>query len=96
MSNPSGSPTPLARASVRQEFLRRSRRWRDQVQEETSRLREQFQQVGLQAEERLEGWLEDEPAWERVRRDDDDGGQRVRECDEDNNVDEMTDQPCGG
>jgi hypothetical protein len=36
---------PLARASVRQEFLRRSRRWRDQVQEETSRLRDQFQQA---------------------------------------------------
>jgi sporulation protein YlmC with PRC-barrel domain len=50
---------PLARASVRQEFLRRSRRWRDQVQEETSRLRDQFQQAGDRFEERLEGWLED-------------------------------------
>jgi sporulation protein YlmC with PRC-barrel domain len=39
---------PLARASVRQEFLRRSRRWRDQVQEASDRL-----------EQRLEGWLED-------------------------------------
>lgn len=54
---------PLARSSVRQEFLRRSRRWRDQVGEETSRLRDQFQQVGDRVEERLEGWLE-EPPWE--------------------------------
>ena len=43
---------PLARASVRQEFLRRSRRWRDQVQE-----------AGNRFEERLEGWLE-EPPWQ--------------------------------
>lgn len=43
---------PLARASVRQEFLRRSRRLRDQVQEAGSRF-----------EERLEGWLED-PPWQ--------------------------------
>ena len=65
---------PLARASVRQEFLRRSRRWRDQVQEETSRLRDQFQQAGDRFEERfserLEGWLEEpepelEPNWDR-------------------------------
>jgi len=65
---------PLARASVRQEFLRRSRRWRDQVQEETSRLRDQFQQAGDRFEERfserLEGWLEEpepelEPSWDR-------------------------------
>jgi hypothetical protein len=66
---------PLARASVRQEFLRRSRRWRDQVQEETSRLRDQFQQAGDRFEERfserLEGWLEEpdepdaEPGWDR-------------------------------
>ena len=54
---------PLARASVRQEFLRRSRRWRDQMQEETSRLRDQFQQAGDRFEERLEGWL-DEPPWD--------------------------------
>jgi hypothetical protein len=54
---------PLARASVRQEFLRRSRRWRDQVQEETSRLRDQVQQAGGRFEERLEGWLE-EPPWD--------------------------------
>ncbi|MEX0588948.1 MAG: RNA methyltransferase [Cyanobium sp.] len=43
---------PLARASVRQEFLRRSRRWRDQVQEAGSRF-----------EEKVEGWLE-EPPWQ--------------------------------
>jgi hypothetical protein len=42
---------PLARASVRQELLRRSRRWRDQVQ-----------QAGDRFEQRLEGWL-DEPPW---------------------------------
>jgi hypothetical protein len=54
---------PLARASVRQELLRRSRRWREQVGEETSRLREQFQQTGGRLEERLEGWLE-EPPWQ--------------------------------
>jgi hypothetical protein len=50
---------PLARASVRQEFLRRSRRWREQIGEETSRLRDQFQEVGGRFEERLEGWLEE-------------------------------------
>jgi hypothetical protein len=54
---------PLARASVRQELLRRSRRWREQMQEETSRLRDQFQQVGDRFDDRLEGWLE-EPPWE--------------------------------
>lgn len=43
---------PLARASVRQEFLRRSRRWRDQMQ-----------QAGDRFEQRLEGWLE-EPPWQ--------------------------------
>jgi hypothetical protein len=41
---------PLARASVRQELLSRSRRWRDQVQ-----------QVGERFEERVEGWLEEPP-----------------------------------
>ena len=51
---------PLARASVRQEFLRRSRRWRDQVQEESSRLRDRVQQAGDRWEERLEGWLEED------------------------------------
>jgi hypothetical protein len=54
---------PMARSSVRQELLRRSRRWREQVGEETSRLRDQFQQVGDRVEGRLEGWLE-EPPWE--------------------------------
>jgi hypothetical protein len=54
---------PLARASVRQEFLRRSRRWRDQVEEETTRLRDQLQQAGGRLEDRLEGWLE-EPPWD--------------------------------
>jgi sporulation protein YlmC with PRC-barrel domain len=54
---------PLARASVRQEFLRRSRRWRDQVQEETARWRDQVQQAGDRFEERLEGWME-EPPWD--------------------------------
>jgi hypothetical protein len=39
---------PLARASVRQELLRRSRRWRDQ-----------FQEAGDRFEQRLEGWLDD-------------------------------------
>jgi hypothetical protein len=52
---------PLARASVRQEFLRRGRRWREQLQEETERLRDQFQHAGDRFEERLEGWLEEEP-----------------------------------
>jgi hypothetical protein len=42
---------PMARASVRQLLLRRSRRWREQVQE-----------LGGRVEERLEGWLE-EPPW---------------------------------
>ncbi len=55
---------PLARASVRQEFLRRSRRWRDQLGHETSRLRDQFQEVGGRFEERLEGWLEEPDAAE--------------------------------
>jgi hypothetical protein len=58
---------------VRQEFLRRSRRWRDQVQGETARLRDQFQQVGDRFEERVEGWLEEPPwegeSWERESRD---------------------------
>ncbi|MFZ9174107.1 MAG: RNA methyltransferase [Vulcanococcus sp.] len=58
---------PLAKASVRQQWLRRSRRWRDQVQEETTRLRDQFQQAGDRFEERLEGWLE-EPPWQEDER----------------------------
>jgi sporulation protein YlmC with PRC-barrel domain len=60
---------PLARASVRQELLRRSRRWRQQVGEETSRLRGQVEEVGGRFEERLEGWLE-EPPWRDPDRDD--------------------------
>lgn len=56
---------PIAKASVRQQMLRRSRRWRDQMQEETSRLRDQFQQVGDRLEQRVEGWLEEPPADER-------------------------------
>ena len=54
---------PLARASVRQELLRRSRRWRDQVKEAGDRFEERFS-------ERLEGWLEepaDEPPPDRYR-----------------------------
>ncbi|MEX1315522.1 MAG: RNA methyltransferase [Synechococcaceae cyanobacterium] len=43
---------PLARASVRQDLLRRSRRWR-----------EQMQSAGEQLESRVEGWLE-EPPWD--------------------------------
>ncbi|MEB3318833.1 MAG: RNA methyltransferase [Cyanobacteriota bacterium] len=54
---------PLARASLRQDWLRRSRRWRDQVGRETSRLRERFQEAGGVLEDRLEGWLE-EPPWD--------------------------------
>jgi hypothetical protein len=54
---------PLARASLRQDLLRRSRRWRDQMGQETSRLRDRFQEAGGVLEDRLEGWLE-EPPWE--------------------------------
>jgi len=50
---------PLARASVRQELLRRSRRWRDQVQD-----------LGGRVEQRVEGWLED-PPWPEPERSDD-------------------------
>jgi hypothetical protein len=42
------------------------------MQEETSRLRDQFQQAGDRFEERLEGWLEEpEPPRERWDPDDD-------------------------
>ena len=68
---------PLARASVRQEFLRRSRRWREQLDQETGRWREQFQQVGDRFEDRLEGWLE-EPPWESDRDPEDGRGERER------------------
>lgn len=69
---------PLARASVRQELLQRSRRWRQQVGQETARLRDQFQQAGERFEDRLEGWLE-EPPWRE-----EDGEDRLhrREIDE--------------
>ena len=68
---------PLARASLRQDLLRRSRRWRDQMGQETSRLRERFQEAGGVLEDRLEGWLE-EPPWEAQPRE-----ERPRPFDED-------------
>ena len=43
---------PIAKASIKQDFLRRSRNWRDQIQEFSD-----------QASDRLEGWIE-EPPWE--------------------------------
>jgi hypothetical protein len=52
---------PLARASLRQDWLRRSRRWREQMERETGRLRERFQEAGGVLEDRLEGWLEEPP-----------------------------------
>lgn len=58
---------PLAHASLRETLLRRSRRWRDQWDEEASRLRDQWQQASGRFEERLEGWLE-EPPWDDSRR----------------------------
>ncbi|MCP9850315.1 RNA methyltransferase [Cyanobium sp. Morenito 9A2] len=58
---------PLAKASLRQEFLQRSRRWRAQVGQETARLRDQFQQAGDRFEDRLEGWME-EPPWDEPAR----------------------------
>ena len=58
---------PLAHASLRETFLRRSRRWRDQWDEEASRLRDQWQQASGRFEERLEGWLE-EPPWDEPPR----------------------------
>jgi hypothetical protein len=45
---------PLARASVRQQLMSRSRRWREQMQE-----------AGSNFEQRLEGWLE-EPPWDGI------------------------------
>jgi hypothetical protein len=64
---------PLARASVRQELLRRSRQWREQMGAETTRLRDQVQKAGGRFEERLEGWLE-EPPWEESRQTTDTAG----------------------
>lgn len=58
---------PLARASLRQDWLRRSRRWRDQMERETSRLRERVQEAGGVLEDRLEGWLEPPPREGPVR-----------------------------
>ncbi|MEB3260164.1 MAG: RNA methyltransferase [Cyanobacteriota bacterium] len=52
---------PLARASLRQDVLRRSRRWRERMERETSRLRDRVQEAGGLLEERLEGWLEEPP-----------------------------------
>ena len=45
---------PLSRASVRQDFLQRTQRWRDQLR-----------QMGDRAGDRLEGWLE-EPPWQEA------------------------------
>ncbi len=74
---------PLARASVRQELLRRSRRWREQVGEETTRLRDQLQQAGG----RLEGWLEESP-WEEPS-----GGPERFSRDEDDPLEDWPDPP---
>ena len=77
---------PLARASVRQDLLHRSQRWREQLRD-----------MGDRAGDRLEGWLE-EPPWDEPldeapaeRRqpraqevwDDDDWPDRPRQRDED-------------
>ncbi len=62
---------PLARASVRQQLLKRSRRWREQVQ-----------QVGGRVEERLEGWLE-EPPWPEAFREEMPWPDRDRDRDRD-------------
>jgi hypothetical protein len=43
---------PLMRASVRQDLLKRTQRWRDQLRD-----------MGDRAGDRLEGWL-DEPPWD--------------------------------
>ena len=45
---------PLSRASVRQDLLQRTQRWRDQLR-----------QMGDRAGDRLEGWLE-EPPWQEA------------------------------
>ncbi|MCP9785834.1 RNA methyltransferase [Cyanobium sp. N5-Cardenillas] len=62
---------PVARASVRQQLLRRSRRWKEQVQE-----------VGGRVEERLEGWLE-EPPWPEAFREEIPWPERDRDPDPD-------------
>ena len=45
---------PISRSSIRQDFLRRSRNWREQIQE-----------LSDEAGNRLEGWL-DEPPWDET------------------------------
>ena len=65
---------PLARASLREDLLRRSRQWRQQLDSGSSRWREQWQQASDRLEQRLEGWLE-EPPW--------DGPERWRQQDRD-------------
>ena len=64
---------PQARASVRQDFVRRSRQWR-----------EQLQHFGDRAGERLEGWLE-EPPWDEQpsRRESDQPGRDFQSVDPD-------------
>ena len=74
---------PLSRASVRQDFLRRSRGWRDQIQ-----------QMGDRAGERLEGWLE-EPPWDAPGWAADDNGSRQdpeRDWDQQQPRDDLRDQ----
>jgi sporulation protein YlmC with PRC-barrel domain len=78
---------PLARASLRQDWLRRSRRWREHMEEETSRLRERFQEAGGALEDRLEGWLE-EPPWDPPAR------ERPRSSDANNDpLDDWPEEP---
>jgi hypothetical protein len=90
---------PVARASVRQQLLRRSRRWKEQVQE-----------VGGRVEERLEGWLE-EPPWpeafreeipwperdreprDRYENDRDPDGRYVRDREEPDPLDDWPEEP---
>ena len=49
---------PLTRASVRQDLLRRTQRWREQLRD-----------MGDRAGDRLEGWLDD-PPWDESERSD--------------------------
>ncbi|MFO0031542.1 MAG: RNA methyltransferase [Cyanobacteriota bacterium] len=78
---------PLARASLRQDWLRRSRRWREHLEEETSRRRERLQQAGGALEDRLEGWLE-EPPWDPPAR------ERPRSSDANNDpLDDWPEEP---
>ena len=80
---------PLARSSVRQDFLRQSRSWREQIQ-----------QMGDRAGERLEGWLE-EPPWEdtvhRPSQDPEDAQDWRNEADPDGRPDDVDfDDPLEG